>query len=251
MQTTTPPLLEIKPSPLDSHRFGVQIGRAALYAPEHVGQALAYCRENALQMLIVRCGVEHLPTVQALEAAGGRLMDTIVTYAIKLKDNTPPPDDPADPLRVRLGRPEDAPIMAEITGEAFRGFYGHYHADPRLDPRKADAGYEEWGGRCFSVPGVSDVNYVAEYAGEPVGYYALRRVDQEVSEGVISAVRPDMQGKGIFRRLMQHAMAWGWSIGTTRMLMATLINNLATQKAVVRLGFEPAFAHYTFHWWLD
>ena len=184
---------------------------------------------------------------QAMEAAGGRLMDVLVYYARAL-DRPLPDERPQTP--VRLLRPEDAPGVGRVAAASFRGYLGHYHADPRLDRAKCDEVYLSWAERSCVDPSVASKVLVAEHAGEVAGFLTLLRRGAEEQEIVLNGVDPALQRHGIYRALVLAALREAQGDGARRLVVSTQLINLAPQKTWTRLGFEPAHAHYTFHLWL-
>ena len=132
-------------SEVDSNRFGIRIGRARIASDADVAPALAGCESESIRMLIVRCQTDDFASIHALEAAGARLMDTLVYYQRNLRKGELPAE-----LRENAIRPiqdADLPALEILVGETFKDYLGHYHADPRLDRKKSDEGYVEWATR--------------------------------------------------------------------------------------------------------
>lgn len=240
-----PPLL----SAVDTQRFGLRIGRAAVADAAAVPGLLARCREENLRMAIVRCPAEALPAVHALEAAGARLMDTLVYYHRNLRRGEPPAE--LRPNRIRPLRDDELPIIERIAGEIFRSYSGHYHADPRLDRARCDEGYVEWAARMCAARDAQHGVLVAEgAAGEIAGFATVRLNSPREGEGVLFGVTPAAEGRGIYWSFMLRAMEWCRERGAASMIVSTQITNLAVQKAWSRLGFELQRSCYTFHLWL-
>lgn len=234
-------------SAIDRERFGIVTARDPEFTAATLPAALRFCRENGVQMLVARCAAADLPAAQAMEAAGGRLMDVLVYYARAL-DRPLPDERPQTP--VRLLRPEDAPGVGRVAAASFRGYLGHYHADPRLDRAKCDEVYLSWAERSCVDPSVASKVLVAEHAGEVAGFLTLLRRGAEEQEIVLNGVDPALQRHGIYRALVLAALREAQGDGARRLVVSTQLINLAPQKTWTRLGFEPAHAHYTFHLWL-
>jgi GNAT superfamily N-acetyltransferase len=233
-------------SALDTQRFGVPIARAPALAAHAVPEALAFCRANGVKMLIARCAAEDLAAAQALEEAGGRLMDVLVYWSRPLDR---PAEAPAAP--VRLLRPDDAPAVREVAGKAFQGYFGHYHADPRLDRAKADAAYASWAERSCVDPGVASKVLVVEHEGRIAGFLTLLPRGAEEQEIVLNGVDPAFQRHGLYRALVLAAIAHARDTGARRIVVSTQLINLGVQKTWARCGFELAQSYYTFHVWFD
>jgi GNAT superfamily N-acetyltransferase len=236
-------------SAIDRERFGIRVARAGGLTTANLSGVLAFCRSERVELLIARCPATDLAAAQALEAAGGRLMDTLVYYARDLRKPAIPEDTGTIP--VRPVRPEETAAVRRVAAEAFRGYTGHYHADPRLDRRLCDLAYTSWAERSCTDRSVADEVYVADLDGAPVGFATLRMNHAAEGEGVLFAVAEAAQGKGIYRSFMIHGMRWCAGRGAERMVASTQLTNIAVQKVWVRVGFEPSHALFTFHAWFD
>lgn len=233
-------------SEIDSERFGMRIARAHI-AKGSFQCALDFCATEGIKMLIARCSSNDVHTAQGMEASGFLLMDTLVYYSFDLAKRTIP-DDSARAL-VRKFRMEDSAEIQRVAGAAFRGYYGHYHADPRLDRTKCDEGYVSWAVRSCTSRQVATEVLVAELDSRVVGFATLRLNSTEEGEGVLFGVAPEAQGLGIYRSFMVNGMQWCGTEKVQRMMVSTQITNTAVQKVWCRIGFEPAQSYYTFHKW--
>ncbi len=232
-------------SPLDTARWGCVSAAASDVTPDTLARVLSFCRENAVRFLIARCSTGDLAAAQAMEEGGFRLMDTLVYFARELA--AVPSEGAA--LPVRAVRPGEDAVVAEVASRAFAGYYGHYHADPRLDRRQCDEVYVDWARRsCVSLE-VADGVLVCEVEGRIAAFATLRLNSDIEGEGVLFGVAPEAQGRGIYRALMLGGMAWCLGRGRKRMVVSTQVTNQAVQKVWTRLGFEPSKSYYTFHKW--
>jgi GNAT superfamily N-acetyltransferase len=73
--------------------------------------------------------------------------------------------------------------------------------------------------------------------------------DASEGEGVLNAVAPAAQGRGLYRALLLEALRWCEGRGATRMVISTQLTNLGVQRVWCLLGFVPSHAFYTFHCW--
>src|SRR5437588_8541868 len=107
-----------------------------------------------------------------MESLGFSLMDTLVYYTFDLVKRAIPDDSPR--ARVRKFVPGDKPQIETVAAAAFEGYYGHYHADSRLDRSKCDEGYVSWAVRsCISKQVAAEV-LVAERDNRIIGFLTLR-----------------------------------------------------------------------------
>jgi len=236
-------------SALDEERFGVRTAKTFVSAIEEIPALIDFCRGQRVRFLIARCPAEELAIAQALEGAGCRLMDVLAYYLRDLQ-KTPIPSD-ASPVLIRPARAEDVEAVTSIARASFKGYLGHYHADPRLDREACDEVYVSWAQRSCVSRQVADEVIVAEDAGVLVGFLTLGRNSAEEGRAVLSGVAPAARGKGIFRSFMVRGMEWSREWGARRMAYSTQITNIAGQKVVTRLGFEIHRTDLTFHKWFD
>jgi GNAT superfamily N-acetyltransferase len=204
-------------------------------------------------MLIVRCAVPDLPTVQILEASGAFLADTLLYFEASTVDV--PQITPIESISIRVATETDAAEIATLAATCFKDYQGHYHADSRLDRAACDALYVDWAVRSVTVAGVADVVLVADQAvagGQPrlVGFTTLRATDADTYDIGLTAVHPQYHRQGINRLQLRQAQAWSHSVGGRKVTISTQVSNLASQRAAVRAGFVPSSAFYTLHWWL-
>ncbi|MBL8146639.1 MAG: GNAT family N-acetyltransferase [Anaerolineae bacterium] len=239
-------------SPEDEARFGFSVARCRLTSLDDAAQVHEYCRTNAIQLLIARCSTSRLEVAQQLETHGYQLMDTLLYYAFDLVKKAVPNE--ADKVTFRFATPGDAGFIEDVARASFVGYFGHYHADQRLNREQADEGYVSWAvnsvAGCTPPDGANPV-LVAETDRVIAGFATMRENSADEGEGVLFGVSPAWQGYGIYRSFMLHFMGWCQRRGMARAVVSTQITNLAVQKVWVRLGFEPSESYYTFHKWFD
>ncbi len=240
---------EVELSPLEQARFGVRTARSSALSAENLEAVLEFCRAERIELLIARCRTDELAAAQALEAAGAKLMDTLVYYGREL-GRAPLPSDPLL-ASIRPVQDSEAEAVSAIAREAFRGYSGHYHADPRLDRRACDEVYVSWTHRSCQSREVASEVLVCELDGSVAAFATMRMNSPAEGEGVLFGVAPRAQGRGVYRGLIAKGLAWCQAQGAARMVVSTQITNLAVQKVWVRLGFEPTSSYYTFHLWFE
>jgi GNAT superfamily N-acetyltransferase len=233
----------------DTNRFGVTYVRATNIAKSNIGEALAFCRLHRAAVCVARCETGDLATMQALEEEGFRLRDTLLYYEARLDPSTVPA--PRLSVPIRPAKPGEGEAVGAVAKLAFADYFSHYHADLRFDRAKVDEVFVDWARRSCMDKGVADDVLVADGGGELGGFATLRLNDATEGEGVLFAVHPRYQGKGIYRDFMIAGMRWCLEHGRTRMIVSTQVNNYTVQRAWARLGFVPYKSYYTVHKWFD
>lgn len=236
---------------LYEERFGVRVALLDMVMIAEVGEILERCRAENVRLLIVRCATDDVPTVHALETAGCQLMDTLLYFRRSLTGGALPTPVPADRVVIRPARPEDAPRVEEIAADAFRGYGGHFHADPRLDRAACDAVYTSWARASVLSREVADEVLVAEAGDKVAGFLTLKFTASEIGEGPLYGVATEFQGRGLGRAMMAYGLHWFRERGAAWMQMSTQVTNTRSQRVWIRLGFEPSHSYYTFHRWFD
>lgn len=239
----------IEVSQLDEMRFGIRTAKAQNVTAGDISAVQTFCREHDITFVHLRVPVTELKAVQMLEADGYRLMDTLVYHAFKYKRSPIPDDTAQNPIRSFVD--SDADAVTEIAHAMFQGYFGHYHADPRLDNADCDAVYVDWATRSVQLRSLADEILVVEDSEGVNAFVTLRMNTPEEGECVLGGVIPRAQGQGIYQSMIIKGMHWVQAQGAKRMVVSTQITNVAVQKVWARLGFEMHYAYYTLHKWYD
>lgn len=234
-------------SPLDKQRFGFQTVQARDLSDSELVDLARFCEENAVEFSIIRVNVNHLDMVQKLEDEGYRLMDTLVYYVFQFDKKSIPSDSNNHVLRSII--PQDLEAVTAIAQDSFKGYYGHYHADPRLPKDKCDAVYIDWASNSVRSREMADDVLVVVGEKDLDGFATLRMNSPQEGEGILFGVAPHAQGKGIYQSMMIGGMNWARGKGASQMVVSTQVTNVAVQKVWARLGFEMNRAYYTLHKW--
>jgi RimJ/RimL family protein N-acetyltransferase len=237
----------LRRAPLEEARFGIRTARAEEVTAEDLPALLDFCGEESVQLLIARCDASDLCAAQALEEGGARLMDTIVYWERDLAKR-PPEEGLADP-RVRPATRSDEAAVIAIAQESFAGYYGHYHADRRLDRAATDAAYVDWAARSLSDPSAADTVMVAEVEGAVSAFGTLKIESDGRCNYILAAVAASAGRLGLYRAIAATGIEWAAARGAPAFYSSTQIGNLAVQKVWARLGMELSGAVNTFHWW--
>ena len=220
--------------------------KASGVTAQSLAGTLAFCSEQRVGLLVARCPAADLAAAQAMEREGFGLMDTLVYFSRDVAG--PQPEDGAE-VAVRDLAAGETSAVVEVARQAFTGYFGHYHADPKLERRQCDEVYVDWARRTCESADRAEGVLVAAAGGRVLAFATMRVNSAEEGEGVLFGVAPAAQGRGIYRSLMIGGMRWCAARRCRRMVVSTQIANLAVQKVWTRLGFEPSGALLTFHKW--
>jgi GNAT superfamily N-acetyltransferase len=233
-------------SELDRARFGYVTAKAFVAQESEIHAALEFCHASKAEFLIIRCPAAAHEVSALLSASGMILADTLVFYQRDLKKR--PFEKPKTKHTVRKLKPGEEKDIRQISAESFAGYYGHYHADPRLERADCDAVYQDWAERSCTDKKVADVVLVAEADGAPAGYLTLKK-HAHALELVLSGVYEKYQGQGIYGDLIQSGVWYAEVENLGTVFTSTQLPNIAVQKTWVRCGMEPSRSWHTFHHW--
>ena len=235
-------------SDIDKERFGFKTARVVGLSSDSLSGVLDFCRGEKVKLLIARCNISDLNAAQSMEKNDFLLMDTLMYYNRDLTFRSVPADHGV--ANVRPIWMEEEEEMIAVAQASFHGYYGHYHADSRLDNDKCDEVYVDWARKAFAAR-QSDNFLVGEVGGRVVSFGVLRINNPDEGEMFLGGIHPDFQGQRIYHSFLCKAMNWCISKNTKILVISTQLNNIAVQKVLVKLGFEISRGYYTFHKWFD
>ena len=236
---------------LDSERFGVRVGRASIASPGELDPVMKACGELKVGLLVARVPAGSYRAAQALEKAGFFLTDTILVYIRKLAAprELPPFSGRYRVVRASAGQ-EDA--LAEVARLAFENYRGHYGEDPRLEGYAAGDIYSSWALNCLrGLDGCGDV-MLAWDGSKPVGLVTCRNISAARADFPLVGGIPGIGRRSlVMHDLIVAGLRWARDQGRTIAEAHVLMTNRPMQKSMIRAGFEPESAAYTFHRWFD
>ncbi len=237
-------------SDLDRQRFGHVTARGELVPGEEVERVVERAHYLGAELVILRTSTSDLSCVQAAQRHGALLTDTLVHFEKRPLDGGGA-QLPAGFSARRAGTADAAAVEA-LARRAFRGYGGHYHADPRLARQAADETYASWARRsCLGAPAADAVVVVTALGGAIVGFATLKTIDADTFSIPLNGVAPEHQGRGLYGELLRLAQRWGIEQSLGRLVISTQVDNLRAQRAWCRLGFLPLRSEYTLHLWID
>ena len=163
----------------------------------------------------------------------------------------PAPSVPAG-VSFRVATPQDAGAVGHLARVCFENYIGHYHSDPRLDSKAADAAYVEWAETSVRQAGARDPAFLALQGDDITGFLTTKTRADDAREFVLNGVHPDHQRRGLYAALLDAAarMIAEDSISEARLSISTQINNYGVQRVWARMGLVHSQSFYTFHKWL-
>jgi len=235
-------------SDIDKERFGFKTARVIGLTTDSLPSVLDFCTREKVELLIARCNISDLDAAQSIEKQGFLLMDTLIYYNFDLVSQSVPADNGVAKVRPILINEEEE--MISVAQASFLGYFGHYHADSRLDKNKSDEVYADWARKAFALR-QSDNFLAGEIGGRVVGFGVLRSNNPDEGEMFLGGIHPDFQGQGIYHSFLCKATDWCILKNAKKMVISTQLNNVAVQKVLAKFGFEISRGYYTFHKWFD
>ncbi len=244
----------------DTDFFGIPMARveyvladSAAAAKHAVLAANEALRTRGVRHVSARVDVEDLMMMGALESAGYRLKDALVTYITRPRKE--PPNAVREVGSIRDFRPEDGPELVQIAQDAYRGFRGRFHLDTHLPDDRCDALYAEWARQCIAHR-MADTVLVSEgHDGQLLGFLAFRKREPvstvggvAVYGGGLGACRRDTPGA--YAGLIRAGTAWAHARGGVAECQ-TQNYNFPTIRIYEAVGAHYVRADYTLHCWLD
>ena len=249
----------------DTEVLGVKTGIITeCWATNDAGTPFADQREallegvEACKVEAIQQGVQHLSAripewahaaSTALEMHGFRVIESFITLerAIPNLYAVAPLEYP-----VRVATPEDEDAVADLTVRAYR------HSRKDVDPYFTDVQKAQfrraWVNSIFN--GRADKIFVAvanpispELDAQLVGFIALLDKDYRVGGVDLLAVEPKLQGRGIGKLLLSHAINDYIETGKADTLrMGTQGKNYPAMNLYTGMGFKVIKSELSFHW---
>jgi ribosomal protein S18 acetylase RimI-like enzyme len=155
-----------------------------------------------------------------------------VHAARPLEASSPPEPEGFD---IRLGGPEDLDAAVSL-GDLITAYQRGAPVWSGVALPSAEELRSGWA-EFLAVPGTT--LFMAERDGEPLGYVALRREDDETVELPIAGTRPETRGVGVGVALTEHALAWAYEQGFRACTIDWRAANLLASRFWPRRGFRP------------
>ncbi|MCH7905085.1 MAG: GNAT family N-acetyltransferase [Armatimonadetes bacterium] len=186
---------------------------------------------GAHKRLSVRVDSDAIHSVQALEAAGFRTVDGLLTYGKEVKDVR-------KPRGVRVCQKSDAFGIGALAEASF--VQGRYHADPWITSDQADDLYRQWGENA-ALGRIGGTTLVLDGEEGIAGFVlcSAHRTEQD-SVGSIDLIAVDKaaRGTGVGKRLVRAAMLWFFAQQCGYATVGTQSANVAASRFYQASGFS-------------
>ncbi len=211
---------------------------------------IKFCRNKKILHLSCRMDAGDLSSIHALETAGFRMMDTLLTYGFRSRKYTLP--RLKNFWSVRKFSRSDRQRLTDIAGTVFLGsrFYNDVYT-------QANAGkfYSAWIRKCCDGDWADNI-IVAERNGEIVGFISYK-TDKKlykfsglkiVGRGLLAAPFNIPGVPFVLMKALIIEIRDG--LGADEVELDTQVNNLSVIKMCQKFGLQMFRARHTFHKWL-
>lgn len=228
--------MEISEDTWLSDRFGHRV-----FSVRTAG-ALSDCASPATYQ--ARIDVADIATVEALERAGMRVVNVMVTLRC---DPAAVPGEPREAaVEVRDADPEHDLVLLDVAARAFR--YSRFHLDPAIPNQVADRIKRDWV-RSYLDGVRGEQLLVAVADGEPVGFLAVLAREHDgrrVRVIDLVGVAPEARGSGVGTALVRrfHEESRGHCAAVE---VGTQLANVEALQFYERLGYRTTRAAFDLH----
>lgn len=236
----------------DMEHFGYPVGHLSIWdlgCPDGarseierlVATGVAEARELGWRLLFCRLDAEAWPSIHALEGAGFRLMDQLVTFQAP----TTHMGLLEPPCSVRPLRLDDSGELSEVETLGTGAFANsRFYNDPGFNRERVDDLFRRW---TTSVVHRGSV-FVAEIDGRIAGYVACSvSADAVVIE--LIAVAQWARGQGIGKALIRWVQS-AFHPNQSRVVVGTQLANRGAVALYSGCGMKLTRAQLTFHLWI-
>jgi ribosomal protein S18 acetylase RimI-like enzyme len=229
-------MLPVAESPFEAEFFGGPVWRYVFDGGSGPEQVASAARAERVQLVTCRIAADDGLAAAALEAAGFRQIERLVTFRRPIS----PLPDITRPVVPASARDRDACVAIAVA--ALR--QSRYHADIRIAPQIAEAIKRAWVSN--NLAGRADLSLVAhDSAGAVVGFNQLLKVGREAIIDLI-AVAPAAQHQG-YGKAMVAAGLRAYAAQAETMRVGTQGANQASLALYQSVGFTVAQEQLTYH----
>ncbi len=240
----------IKKDSFNSEIFGLKMGNVELDNPilnykQFITEEKAFL--NDFEHLSLKIDSNNKQLFNYAIASGYYLVDTLIEYIFtKNKSILPKINHKCELRDYQINDLKDLKNIAKNSFEIDR-----FHSDKNLSRERCDLYYEKWVEN--SCNGFADKVIVATYKDEIVGFTTGKNYENdELGHLVLSAVSNKYRGLGIYTSMIYEGVSWILNDFQFKkgILVGTQLNNIAVQKAWIKLGFSVFKSTYVLHKYL-
>jgi len=253
-------LAPLSPLSWDSQIFGRSMARigSVLVLPRHGARArlidqllnnlIELARTQRIEHLSTRVDCADSELIHSLERRGFRLMECLVTYVFRPKQDRLPPIKTL--YQVRPYRSDDRQTLLSIAERMYAPHQSRFSVDPDLPREASGRFYVEWV-KNICAGEMADYILLAEKRGQPIGFVACKlnrhvpaQAGLRIAGQGLSAALPE--GTGAYIGLLKGIIELGRQEFDYLEADAPL-HHFVVIRTWERLGFQLVRAKYAFH----
>jgi dTDP-4-amino-4,6-dideoxy-D-galactose acyltransferase len=233
----------------DSDFFGCRIARVVGGQLNESGarEALDWCRHQRIDCLYFLTDAADLESIAAAENHGFGLKDVRVTYKRRLSLIANEPLVAPPSVHMRAARLDDLEALEPLCEGSYTE--SRFYSDRRFSKQSVSLMYKIWVRK--SVQGAADWVWVLEWNKRPAGFITCHLSGDRTGQVQLTALHPDLRGKGIGRHLYETALRWFADQGVETVIYVTQARNIPAQRLIQRLGFLSDSTQLWYHKWID
>lgn len=234
----------------NSTHFGKKMGNVELNIKEAlsfedilfvINDAVLKAKKEGFEHLTFKISTDKKKIIRSLNELQFYLVDTLITFNFDFKKSKLA--SVKNNCVFHEMNYTDLDILKDISKKAFK--IDRFHSDPSFDDELCNQYYEKWIENSYN--GIADKIIVAYVNNSPVGYTTIKLPEDKtsVSTLVLSAVSLDYRNQGIYTSIIHECISWidGKS---DYVRIGTQIDNIAVQKAWIKLGLTIYESQYVF-----
>lgn len=243
----------------NSENFGIKMGNVYLVdnsaelCPKDYSDSFSsiidISKEAGFKHITFKIDTSKKEVIKGVHSHSMELADTLVRYLFDFSRS----DLPTVNHKCSLGdcSLKDLQQLKDIARNSFK--IDRFHSDDNLPNHLCDLYYDKWIENSYN--GLVDKVIVAYYNGEAVGFTTGKlKMSEEYSQLVLSAVSDKYRGIGVYTSMIHEGTKWLLNeMGsiTKGVIVGTQIDNIAVQKAWIKLGYTLFDSQYVFQKYLD
>ena len=233
-------------SPIDSHRFGLEIYRmhANILDGERIRDQII---KNQVDTAIIRIPSKNLYSIDSLIKISMPFMvaDTLIQYNLDLKEHQPKALS-NEKLNFIWALPEHHTELNKMVAESFGTHSNHYRNNPIFNNKLVLIGYQDWI-NSYAVGDSKKHCFIVDLEGEYIGFATFKFENNKHVKGVLYGVNTHYRRHHIFTDIMRYIIGYAKEKGYEKIQVLSQIENTITQKVWLSEGFLPFGAINTIH----
>lgn len=210
-----------------------------------LNKTIAYAKEEGYKHLTFKVCTNQKEIIKCAVNQNMLIIDTLVRYVFDFSKSFLPEITHKCDLKDCVNN--DIKYLKDIARNSFK--IDRFHSDDNFPNELCDLYYDKWIEN--SCDGLADKVIVAHYNNEVVGFTTGNmRSDEDYSNLVLSAVSSKYRGIGVYTSMIHEGTKWLYekkSKINKGIVVGTQIENIAVQKAWIKLGYSIFDSQYVFH----